>query len=534
MHDHVSREFTKKHTEEKWESPFAHLDAESKQADTTEASFQTVQSILHGGSTKNSEPIAPAEPVSVATPDATAVPAPPAHDSAAAALEQAKPVPPPAWTERHVPSSPLSRILGFGSLAAKLAAGTAAEIVRTGGKGGTRSALISDANAERLAETLCTMRGAALKLGQMLSIQDENLIPSKLADALDRVRQNAHVMPKAQLHAQLAAELGEDWRDKFKEFDDVPMAAASIGQVHRATLVTGERVAVKIQYPGVAESIESDLSNLKRLVTYTNILPKGLYIDEIIRVGQEELMAECDYSAEADNQERFRQMIHDAGMDDRFVVPRVHREVSTSRVLATELISGVPVDKCINLPQDVRDNIGRQLLELTVRELFEWRFMQTDPNWANFMYNSATNKVGLVDFGAAREFPKEFVDQYFNIVWAAANEDEKTLLHYSVRLKFLTGDEAPAMLRAHTMAGMVVGEPFRSHEPFDFHGSQLTKRLAQHTETFMHGRLTPPPPEAYSLHRKLAGAFLMCIKLKARVPCRDVLEEIHAKYSAST
>lgn len=94
-----------------------------------------------------------------------------------------------AWTEKHVPSSPLSRILGFGGLAARLAVGTAAEIVRSGGKSGTYSALISDANVDRLAETLCTMRGAALKLGQMLSIQDENLVPSKLAQALDRVRQ---------------------------------------------------------------------------------------------------------------------------------------------------------------------------------------------------------------------------------------------------------------------------------------------------------------------------------------------------------
>ncbi|KAJ0412748.1 hypothetical protein ATCC90586_002378 [Pythium insidiosum] len=369
-------------------------------------------------------------------------------------------------------------------------------------------------------------------LGQMLSIQDENLIPSKLAIALDRVRQNAHVMPKAQLHAQLAAELGEDWRSLFKEFDDVPIAAASIGQVHRGTLATGERVAVKIQYPGVAESIESDLLNLKRLVTYTNILPKGLYIDEIIRVGQEELTLECNYSQEADNQDRFRELVHASAMADAFVVPKVHREASTSRILTTELISGVPVDKVVNLPQPVRDSIARRILELTVRELFEWRFMQTDPNWSNFMYNSSTDKIGLVDFGAAREYPKQFVDDYFNIVWAAANEDEKTMMDYSIRMKFLTGDESPAMMRAHMMAGMVVGEPFRTHEPFDFHASQLTKRLAQYTETFMHSRLTPPPPEVYSLHRKLAGAFLMCIKLRARVPCRDVLEEVHAKYQS--
>ncbi|KAG7396121.1 putative aarF domain-containing protein kinase 4 [Phytophthora boehmeriae] len=439
--------------------------------------------------------------------------------------------PPRVWEEKHVPSSPLSRILGFGGLAAKLAVGTAAEIVRSGGKGGTYNALVSDSNVEKLAETLCTMRGAALKLGQMLSIQDEAMIPTKLAAALDRVRENAHVMPKDQLHYQLRTELGEDWRSKFQEFDDVPIAAASIGQVHRATLLNGDRVAIKIQYPGVAESIGSDLLNLKRLVTYTNILPRGLYIDEIIRVGKEELTAECDYLSEADNQERFSDFIQQSGMDGKYVVPRVYRELSTSRILTTQLISGVAVDKAVHLSQDVRNSIARRILELTIHELFNWRFMQTDPNWSNFMYNASTDTVGLVDFGAAREYPKAFVDDYFNIVWAAANEDEKTLVDYSIKMHFLTGDESPGMMRAHIAAGMVVGEPFRSHEPFDFQKSRLTTRLGQHTEVFMHGRLTPPPQEVYSLHRKLAGAFLMCIKLRAVVPCRDVLEEVQRTYS---
>ncbi|RMX68828.1 hypothetical protein KXD40_002962 [Peronospora effusa] len=434
------------------------------------------------------------------------------------------------WEEKRVPSSPLSRILGFGGLAAKLAVGTAAEFVRTGGKNGTYNALVSDANVEKLAETLCTMRGAALKLGQMLSIQDEAMIPSKLTVALDRVRENAHVMPKNQLHQQLETEFGEDWQSKFLEFDDVPIAAASIGQVHRATLVNRDRVAIKIQYPGVADSIGSDLLNLKRLVTYTNILPRGLYIDEIIRVGEEELTAECDYIKEAENQERFRELIEQSGMGEQYVVPRVYPELSTARILTTQLISGVAVDKAVHLSQDVRNSIGRRLLELTIHELFNWRFMQTDPNWSNFMYNASTDKIGLVDFGAAREYPKSFVDEYFNVVWAAANEDEKTMIDSSIKLHFLTGDESPAMMRAHIAAGMVVGEPFRSHEPFDFQKSQLTTRLGQHTEAFMHGRLTPPPQEAYSLHRKLAGAFLMCIKLRAVIPCRGVLEDVHRQH----
>ncbi|OQR94276.1 hypothetical protein ACHHYP_01548 [Achlya hypogyna] len=439
---------------------------------------------------------------------------------------------PREWTEKHVPSTPLARIVGFGALAARLAVGTATAVIQNPtGEKQLKNALISDANAERLADALCTMRGAALKLGQMLSIQDESTIPPQLALALDRVRQGAHIMPKAQLHAQLTKAWGDDWRSKFESFDETPVAAASIGQVHQAVLLSGERVAVKIQYPGVAESIASDLLNLKRLVTYMNIFPKGLYIDEIIRVGQEELTVECDYENEAANQRRFHELIRNSPLRDGFIVPAVFDDISTSRVLTTSWISGVPLDKITSLSQEVRNDVARKLLQLTMHELFVWRFMQTDPNWSNFMYDTTQHKIGLVDFGAARPYDKAFVDTYFDIVWGAANMDPAKMMDASFKLGFLTGDESKDMLKAHEQAGMVVGEPFASHEPYDFHNSHLTQRLAQHTDMFMKGRLTPPPQEVYSLHRKLAGAFLMCIKLKAVIPCRDVLEEVAKQYT---
>ncbi|OQR95554.1 hypothetical protein THRCLA_07766 [Thraustotheca clavata] len=439
---------------------------------------------------------------------------------------------PREWTEKHVPSTPLARIVGFGALAARLAVGTATAVIQnpTGEKTALKNAFVSDANAERLADALCTMRGAALKLGQMLSIQDESTIPPQLALALDRVRQGAHIMPKAQLHSQLTKAWGDDWRSQFEEFDENPVAAASIGQVHRATLKSGEVVAVKIQYPGVAESIASDLLNLKRLVTYMNIFPKGLYIDEIIRVGQEELTVECDYENEAANQRKFKELIASSPMKDSFIVPDVFDDLSTSRILTTTWIKGVPLDKISTLSQEVRNDVACKLLQLTMHELFVWRFMQTDPNWSNFMYDTENHKIGLVDFGAARPYPESFVNTYFDIVWGAANLDPKKMMDASFKLGFLTGDESKDMLRAHEQAGMVVGEPFASHEPYDFHNSHLTQRLSQHTDMFMKGRLTPPPQEVYSLHRKLAGAFLMCIKLKAVIPCRDVLEDVAKSY----
>lgn len=392
---------------------------------------------------------------------------------------------------------------------------------------------MSDENAERLAETLCRMRGAALKIGQMLSVQDEGMLPPALAKALDRVKQSADYMPMKQLETQLETELGKDWRSKFREFDKIPIAAASIGQVHRATLLDGTIVAMKIQYPGVATSIESDLGNLKRLVTLTNILPPGLFIDEIMRVASTELAVECDYVSEAASQIRYRQLVlNDAVLSRHVSVPEVFPDLCTRQILTSRFVNGVTIDKTVHLSQSVRNAIARTVLISTMRELFEWRFIQSDPNFGNFLYDDsgAVQTIHMIDFGASREYPKPFVDGYMKIVWAAANHDRETLLQVSKELKFLTGDETPEMMEAHVDAALVVGEAFRSHEKFDFASSKLTQKVGKFGSIFMKYRLTPPPAEAYSLHRKLAGAILLCIKLKANITCRDILESTYASY----
>lgn len=444
-----------------------------------------------------------------------------------------------AMRERAVPSSPLARVLGFGSLAAGLAWGTVAESVRrvgSGNDGSMRSAAMSNANAERLAEALARMRGAALKLGQMLSIQDDSMMPPALSRALERVRTNADIMPKHQLEKQMANQLGSDWRDRFATFDETPIAAASIGQVHTGFLHDGRKVAVKVQYPGVADSIDSDIRNLQRLLSVGNFLPKGLFVDEIVDVAKAELTQECDYVKEAENQQRFARLVNDLPLfEGRVTVPNVVPELCSSGVLTGEFVKGVPVDQMAEaLSQERRNEIARFMLELTMRELFEWRFMQTDPNWGNYLYDKdgADGKgvLHLIDFGASREYPEQFVNGYAELVWAAANGDKDTMVEISKQMDFLTGDESPAMIEAHISAGLVVGEPFFTHKPFDFHGSGITKRISEYGETFARHRLTPPPREAYSLHRKLAGAFLMCIKLKAVLPCRDVLEDVYQRF----
>jgi aarF domain-containing kinase len=434
--------------------------------------------------------------------------------------------------ESRVPSSRISRLWNYGGLAAGMFAGAIGEgLSRAVGGGGSGSVMLSAANMERLVAKLSRMRGAALKLGQMMSFQDAKMLPAPIQEVLQRVQDRADYMPAWQRDRVLSSNLGADWRDLFGEFEDKPIAAASIGQVHRATLKSnGARVAVKIQFPGVADSINSDLDNLAILLAATKLLPKGLYLNKTIDNARTELSWECDYIREAECAERYRQLLtpndSKGDDDDVFSVPRIYREASGKHVLTMEFMNGVGVTRIKSFTQEQRDWIGTQILRLCLREITEFRFMQTDPNWTNFLYNAANNKLELLDFGASREYPDRFITLYVALLEAASRSDRDRVKALSEDLGYLTGHESKTMLDAHVTSVLTLAEPFLRSAPevYDFRDQTITERVKAQIPIMIHERLAPPPEETYSLHRKLSGAFLLCARLGSRVRCRELFE----------
>lgn len=379
-----------------------------------------------------------------------------------------------------------------------------------------RDMLLTPGNARRVAEQLATMRGAAMKVGQILSMDTGEFLPRELADVLARLRDDARYMPVEQLNAVMLEAYGPDWETMFYGFESKPLAAASIGQVHRTISPDGREIVLKVQYPGVAASIDSDVDNIASLLRLSGLLPDGLDIQPLLDDAKSQLNDEADYLKEAGFLEAFGGLLGD---DKRFLLPEVLPELTHHNVLAMTYVSGSPIDSLIDLPQAERDRVMSALIELMLLEMFELKMVQTDPNFANYQYNSKTGEIVLLDFGATRRFKANFVSNYKKLARAAIAGDKTKLAAAAERLGFSMGDADSEYRELVLEVLMLVLEPLCTDVAYDFARSSMARDLSALAEEVRGYRdiWRAPPIDAVYFHRKVAGMYLLATRLKARV-----------------
>jgi predicted unusual protein kinase regulating ubiquinone biosynthesis (AarF/ABC1/UbiB family) len=426
---------------------------------------------------------------------------------------------------RAVPSGRLSRLGVFGRLAGGVAGGVLAEGARRladGQRPHLRDLLLTPGNVGRVADQLSHLRGAAMKLGQMISMDAGDFLPTELSQILARLRDRAHHMPPAQLQQVLALAWGKDWRRRFARFDAGPMAAASIGQVHRARTHDGCDLAIKVQYPGVRESIDADVDNVATLLRVSGVLPKTLDIAPLLAEAKRQLHEEADYVREGDQLVRFGALLAD---DPAYVVPALEREFSGKSVLAMSFLEGVPIETLADADQPLRDAAMASLIALVLRELFEFGLMQTDPNFANYRYQPATGKLVLLDFGATRSVAASTADGYRRLLRAGLSGNRDAVRDAAIAVGFL-GEAAVIRHRVliDRMIDVILVELNRAG-PFDFGDRAFVGVLREQGMAMAADRDTwhVPPIDTLFVQRKISGTALLAARLNARVDVRTMV-----------
>lgn len=427
--------------------------------------------------------------------------------------------------EKAVPRSRLGRFGRVAKMAGGVAAGMLGEGARQlsqGNRPKVSDLLLTPSNAKRVAKQLSTMRGAAMKVGQLLSMETSDFLPPELAEILAQLRDRAFTMPRAQLEATLIEAYGEDWLDQFENFDYTPLAAASIGQVHRATTFDGDEIVLKVQYPGVAESIDSDVDNIATLLRVTNLLPKHMDISQLLTDAKAQLHEEANYLLEAEHLEAFHGVLEN---DDNYLVPQHYSDFSTTRILAMEYVEGESVEHLSDIdPADV-DQLMHHLFELMFSELFELRLMQTDANFANYQYQRCSKKIVLLDFGATRSFTKKFTIDYKRLLRAVSADDDTAIIEAADRLGYQASSAPLAYQEFLVNLFRIALEPLTHDGLYDFTNARLSERLSELTEEVYGYKefWQTPPTDILYLHRKVGGMFMLATRLKARVNAKLLL-----------
>lgn len=381
--------------------------------------------------------------------------------------------------------------------------------------------------ARFLVDELGRLKGSVVKIGQVMALYGEHFLPEEVTEALHTLEDQTTSLEWPAIERVLKEELGSD-RLAELEVDPEPIGAASLGQVHRAVRRSdGLELVLKVQYPGVADAVDSDLNAVAQLLKVARLVSFGPEFNDWLEEVREMMHREVDYRLEARTTEKFRTML---SSDPRFIVPRVLPEYSTAHVIASTYEHGHSVgsQEVRELSLERRSALGEAALELFFRELFVWGEIQTDPNFGNYRIRIAGeegedpgyDRIVLLDFGAVQSYSDEFLAPVIQMIRASYEQDLEAVIDGGVKLRFMSLDWPREVLEKFGKICMSVLEPLAKdqfewpeyavnrHGQYRWKQSDLPSRVARQAARSAISRyFRVPPKEFVFLNRKLIGVY---------------------------
>lgn len=424
--------------------------------------------------------------------------------------------------EKKLKTGKLTRALKLGKSITKIGVRAAADKIQ-GKKNLTESQIKS---AKELINTMGELKGGLMKVGQMISVTGNTVLPEEVSQLFASLQNSSSFMLDSQLNDCFLKEFGKLPEDLFESFERKPFAAASIGQVHKAKLKTGMEVAVKVQYPDIEKAIEDDLQNLDKLEVLFDILnvPKP-QMEDAFKELKRSLILECDYvneknameSIKVDLQARFPQ-VH---------IPSVYPELSTKRILTTEFVSGDNFNETLNYSQKERDELGRLLFESFLFCLYHCKHLHTDPQNGNYLFSKG--KIYLFDFGSTRTFDDGFVEDYALLQYAVEKKDVELYRKVGMSLSIIQEEDLYDFIEEHMLLVDKIYGPYLQE------GSYFAKTpnpfgLVKEFISNMNFKNRPTPREEFMLlDRANVGLFMKLQTWQSRVNWREALDKYRSE-----
>ncbi len=422
-------------------------------------------------------------------------------------------------------STPGRRFMKLASMTASIATKTVSNSIRNFNadeeqKNEARSQLFQVIGVQ-IADTLGEMKGAVMKVGQIAS-QYKDIFPPEVARAIAKLQRQAPAIPFAEIKQQVEKELGKSLTQTFRSFDEQPFAAASIGQVHQATLHDGTHVVVKVQYPGVDEACESDLKQVRLALRLMGVLKVEKKLqDRLFEEIQDSLHEELNYEIEAQNLQVFR-TFHQL-LDPKIIIPQVYSEYSTRRVLTLSLEQGESIETASTWDLSVRNDIGRRLIQALGQQIFFLKRFHCDPHPGNFAFR-ADGSVIIYDFGGVKTLSNDVIGHFKALVRAARIQDIASIEEHLSNLNALAekGKFPDELYRAWLE---VLLRPLTTHYDFaensaHHDGMKLVKKSLKYWDVFK------PSPDTLMVNRTISGQYWNLIHLKVHDNLSDLFEEL--------